>query len=330
MTSFKNTLFILLQIGTLIFLISCKKEEETQPEPTPSYNPVGTWEFNRIVCNGSQLTLNNFSEKFFISPSKFKSLSTGSGCTVEQRDSNWRVDANNLRVGDGSYACTRSPCEFNYSVATTGGPVAIDTIFCPSELGSPPTLSSDLRSATLLSDTELSQSMETTSGSATCTAYYRKTSSAYDVPSPTNETTWLKFEGGANEYITIGRDRNYTSSSGTYTSNVGMNNDVTINFTHITSSVTFQLIFKAPSNAVLSPGTYLNATRYPFQAISEPGMAITSFGRSCNTVNGQFEVLEVTYKMNGQIESLAVDFQQYCSTNPALLSGSIRINSSVP
>ena len=329
MNTNKKCLFGLIQIGTLLFLISCKKEEEVQPEPTPSYNPVGTWEFSRIVCNGTQLTLNNFSEKFFISPSTFNSLSTGSGCTVEQQNSNWQVNGTTLYVGDGSYACTRSPCEFNYSIATSGAPIAVDTIFCPSELGSPPSLSSLAAAATLISDTELSQSMENPSGSTNCTAYYSKTSTSYNIPSPNAETTWLQFDGATNEYLTIGRDRNYISSSGTYTTNVGMNNDVTVDFAHITSSVNYRLIFKAPSNAVLTAGTYINATRYPFQAMTDPGLSITGNGRACNTVNGQFEVLEATYQM-GQIASLAVDFQHYCGADPALLTGSIRINSSVP
>ncbi len=324
----KKYLLGLIQIGAFLFLISCKKEEEVQPEPTPSYNPIGTWEFNRIVCNGTQLTLNNFSEKFFISPSKFNSLSTGSGCTIEQQNSNWQVNGTNLYVGDGNYACTRSPCDFNYSIATSGAPIAVDTIFCPSELGSPPSLSSQAAVATLISDNELSQSMET--GSTICTAFYAKTSTGYSIPSPNAETTWLKFDGAANEYLTIGRDRNYISTSGTFATNVGMNNDVTVDFTHITSSVNYRLIFKAPSNAVLSTGTYLNATRYPFQVVTDPGLSITGNGRACNTVNGQFEVLEATYNMSGQIESLAVDFQHYCSADPALLTGSIRINSSVP
>jgi hypothetical protein len=330
MNIYKKYFFVLIQIGSFIFLISCKKEEEVQPEPTPSYNPVGTWEFNRIVCNGTQLTLNNFSEKFFISPSKFNALSTGSGCTIEQQNSNWQVNGTNLYVGDGNYACTRSPCEFNYSIATSGAPIPVDTIFCPSELGSPPSLSSQVAVATLISDTELSQSMETSSGSTNCTAYYSKTSTSYNIPSATAETTWLQLDGAANEYLTIGRDRNYILSSGTYTSNVGMNNDVTVDFEHITSSVNFRFIFKAPSNAVLTTGTYLNATRYPFQAITDPGMSISGNGRGCNTVSGQFEVLEASYQMNGQIESLAVDFQHYCGNDPALLTGSIRINSSVP
>ena len=82
----------------------------------------------------------------------------------------------------------------------------------------------------------------------------------------------------------------------------------------------------------LHVGLYSNATRFPFNSPTKPGMDISGNGRGNNQESGWINVLEVTYVGN-EITSLAVDFRQFdesmTQTGPSLY-GSLRINSSIP
>lgn len=91
------------------------------------------------------------------------------------------------------------------------------------------------------------------------------------------------------------------------------------------------LALGAPANAVLVPGTYEGATRFPFAAPSEPGLDFGGNGRGCNTIHGRFTVHEASYAPDGSIERFAADFEQHCETadSPPLF-GEIRYNSTVP
>ncbi|TVP09707.1 hypothetical protein [Shewanella sp. KCT] len=84
----------------------------------------------------------------------------------------------------------------------------------------------------------------------------------------------------------------------------------------------------APQGEKLSTKKYENATRYPFQAPLAPGLSFTGDHRGCNISSGEFEILELTYDANNQVEKLAVNFQQSCETVNPILKGLIRYNSS--
>ena len=46
----------------------------------------------------------------------------------------------------------------------------------------------------------------------------------------------------------------------------------------------------APFDAILTPGFYANATRWPFQATGVPGLSVTGNSRGSNTLTGNFTV----------------------------------------
>lgn len=88
--------------------------------------------------------------------------------------------------------------------------------------------------------------------------------------------------------------------------------------------------FVAPNDAPLAVGTYLNATRFPFQAPSSPGLAFIGNGRGNNTLTGSFSVLEASYAQDGAVLSFAADFLQYDEGIQSWWNiGAIRYNSSV-
>jgi hypothetical protein len=86
----------------------------------------------------------------------------------------------------------------------------------------------------------------------------------------------------------------------------------------------------APEGANLSVGSYANATRWPFQETTTPGLDFSGNGRGNNRLTGSFNILESNLADDGTF-SFAVDFLQYDeeSTN-AWIKGAIRYNSEVP
>jgi hypothetical protein len=90
------------------------------------------------------------------------------------------------------------------------------------------------------------------------------------------------------------------------------------------------LRLEAPESTNLSVGSYANATRWPFQETTAPGLDFSGNGRGNNRLTGSFNILESNVADDGTF-SFAVDFLQYDeeSTN-AWIKGAIRYNSEVP
>lgn len=88
------------------------------------------------------------------------------------------------------------------------------------------------------------------------------------------------------------------------------------------------LDFAAPGNADLAEGLYLGATRFPFQALDEPGLTMAGNGRGNNMQTGYFNVLEYVTDLNEDVVSFAADFLQYDELQTVFYTwGSIRFNS---
>ncbi len=91
------------------------------------------------------------------------------------------------------------------------------------------------------------------------------------------------------------------------------------------------LDFEAIEGQELVPGTYLNATRYPFNPTNVNGLSVSGDGRGCNQLSGQFTVLEAVYNSSdGSVQSFAADFEQHCENAIPALFGQVRFNSNVP
>lgn len=87
----------------------------------------------------------------------------------------------------------------------------------------------------------------------------------------------------------------------------------------------WHLHMAAPVGQQLVPGVYEGATRWPFQATTEPGLDFTGDGRGCNTSTGRFEVLEAVYGPLGYVERFHATFEQHCEGAPPALFGEVQI-----
>jgi hypothetical protein len=90
----------------------------------------------------------------------------------------------------------------------------------------------------------------------------------------------------------------------------------------------YDLSFDAPYDLLLEAAEYPGATRFPFNEEFEPGLSISTNGRGCNQVQGEFRVLGVTYATDGSFESFGASFTHYCDTDESgpALRGTVWIN----
>ena len=146
-------------------------------------------------------------------------------------------------------------------------------------------------------------------------------------PPPTGDTTAIVFNSQTGDYIGAGLQQIFTPADGMFGAARNFDNGVTIDFN---GAAWWTLAFSAPGDALLVPGPYENATRWPFQSPTAPGLSVSGSGRGCNTVAGRFDVLEAVYGPGGQLLRFAADFEQHCEGMVPALFGGVRYRSSIP
>ena len=78
--------------------------------------------------------------------------------------------------------------------------------------------------------------------------------------------------------------------------------------------------FAAAPGDILTPGTYKNATRWPFNG-SGPGLDVSGEGRGCNTLTGEFTVTHATFGPDGRVRTFGASFVQHCEGEAPALRG---------
>jgi Calx-beta domain-containing protein len=142
------------------------------------------------------------------------------------------------------------------------------------------------------------------------------------IQDPNGNVTVFSIYGQPGDYISPGETL-LTPQDGTFA--VTHYNAVHVSI--MTASDLWSADFGAPNNALLTKGLYLNAQRFPFQAPGLPGLDISGAGRGCNTLTGNFDVLQATYDIAGNVKTFGADFEQHCEGMAPALFGSIRVNS---
>jgi hypothetical protein len=92
----------------------------------------------------------------------------------------------------------------------------------------------------------------------------------------------------------------------------------------------YYLDLAAPLGQQLVPGVYENATRYPFNDQSIPGLSFFGDGRGCNTLTGSFQVLEAVYGPFGYVQKFHATFEQHCEGGTPALFGELSIDNPPP
>jgi hypothetical protein len=141
--------------------------------------------------------------------------------------------------------------------------------------------------------------------------------------------TYIQLDSRAGDYIGQGFQRLFTPADGAIDATASPAGDtVTVGFAGgALGSWDFE--FDTASGAPLVAGSYGGATRYPFNAPTQPGLSVDGDGRGCNTLTGRFVVLEAAFT-GATVDKLAIDFEQHCEGGVPALFGFVRVNSAVP
>ena len=130
-------------------------------------------------------------------------------------------------------------------------------------------------------------------------------------------------------WVSGGGSQFFTTANSTITASNNYDNGVSMSIITPGYADWWYLDFAAQGNDPLTTGTYLGATRFPFQT-GTPGLSFDGDGRGDNTLTGYFNVLDIVY-LSGSVFSFAADFVQFDEGNTSQWTmGSIRYNSIVP
>ena len=143
------------------------------------------------------------------------------------------------------------------------------------------------------------------------------------------ESGSLDFSGDPGDYITGGQAYSYSVDGGDLlTVASGDGSIVNVSLSGANGDWWF-LSFDAPLDEVLAPGTYSEATRYPFNGAG-PGLSLVGNGRGCNTLTGTFTVIAASFGPHGYVETFDATFEQHCEGWPAAARGEVHISNPPP
>ena len=130
----------------------------------------------------------------------------------------------------------------------------------------------------------------------------------------------LVFASEPGDYIGGGQTRSFSSPASTFTASF----DGTTFAASISSpGGGWSVTIAAPAGQPLQPGTYENATRWPFNPPGQPGLSVSGEGRGCNTLSGRFTVARA--EQTEETTIFEASFVQHCEGFGPALVGQIRI-----
>ncbi len=140
--------------------------------------------------------------------------------------------------------------------------------------------------------------------------------------------TLLMIGGGthaqSNLVLLVSQPGDWIGQGGTYVTTNPANYTVSGNaYTLGISAFGFWIEFDAPYLSVLTVGKYTNATSSPWR----PYVSVTGNSRGCNTICGNFEVLEIHTNALGVVDRFWATLTQSCECLMPPMTGEIRINS---
>jgi VCBS repeat-containing protein/predicted outer membrane repeat protein len=139
--------------------------------------------------------------------------------------------------------------------------------------------------------------------------------------------TQLRMVSDPGDFIGQGQTYDYTPVTAAFFAGTNFDNGVSIDVDPPDPGTFWFLDFAGPNNALLTPGVYLNAMRFPFQDAGHPGLDVSGNGRGSSTLTGQFTVYDVIRNAaQDDILSFAASFEQHSEGAVPALRGFILFN----
>jgi hypothetical protein len=125
------------------------------------------------------------------------------------------------------------------------------------------------------------------------------------------QSTFLMFSSTPGDWVGQGHTESYTLASGNWSANIAPNRrEIHVRFDGGLGTW-WDARFAAPQGQTLEVGTYQNATRWPFQAPTSPGLSFSGSGRGCNTLTGRFTILDIATDHEGNLHRFHATFRQH-------------------
>lgn len=132
-----------------------------------------------------------------------------------------------------------------------------------------------------------------------------------------SDSTFVSYTSDAGDYIGQGQVATFTPADSLITASIS--DDQNHLSVYINGSTWWSIDFAAPYGQKLVPGTYEGATRWPFQALTDPGLDFSGDGRGCNQSSGRFVITDAVYGPSGYVEHFHAFLEQHCEfMTPAL------------
>ncbi len=146
----------------------------------------------------------------------------------------------------------------------------------------------------------------------------------------TAATGSLSFSGDSGDFISQGKSYSYSTGKGdalNISSSTGSTVSISVN---AYNGDWWTLDFDAPgTSAVLVPGTYAAAHRYPFNGTG-PGLSLSGDGRGCNELTGSFTIIKAVFGPQGYVQTFDATFEQHCEGGNPAARGSVHISNPPP
>jgi hypothetical protein len=130
--------------------------------------------------------------------------------------------------------------------------------------------------------------------------------------------TQVTMQSDTGDYIGGGKSYTYTPAD-SQLSISGSRSYVHVGITPSTGGW-WDIDFEAPANDILAPGSYPNATRYPFNGTG-PGLDVSGMGRGCNELTGSFTVTAIAFNPDETLKWFGATFEQHCEGGTPALRG---------
>ena len=126
--------------------------------------------------------------------------------------------------------------------------------------------------------------------------------------SAAGQNTAFIADGNPGDPVAEGQHAYFTAGGGTFTVAKNYLNGVDFGFSNNTNA-SWNLEFAAPDDAPLEVQNYPNAAA--FGTSGSPGLQVSFNSSACSQVSGEFNVLEIVYAADGEIEAFHATFTQY-------------------
>lgn len=133
-------------------------------------------------------------------------------------------------------------------------------------------------------------------------------------------STYVTMTSEPGDYIGQGQHRLFREGADEVSVGGTVTEQVTVRVARTGTSESFSLTFAAAPGQALAVGDYPAAQRTPFRVPGHPGIDISGSGRGCNTIEGEFSVLDIA----PDLSRLWITYEQHCEGGDEALFGEIR------